>query len=50
MPVRPEYYREQARRSRELAKRAVDLEITQHLRSVAEQYDRLAKEAEAKGH
>lgn len=46
--VKPEYYREQAKRSRELAKKASEADIKAHLLSVAEQYDKLAEEVEAK--
>lgn len=48
MRVRPEYYREQAKRSRDLAARTRVDEIKTHLMSVAEQYDKLAQEALAK--
>jgi hypothetical protein len=44
--VKPEYYREQAKRSRELARKASDADIKAHLLSVAEQYDKLAQETE----
>jgi len=47
MQARPDYYREQARKSRALAARVNDGDIRAHLVSVAEQYDRLAQEAEA---
>jgi len=43
------YYREQAVRSRRLAKRIDDPEIRAHMLQVAEQYDKLADEAEAEG-
>lgn len=46
MRVRPEHYRAQARRSRELAKHALNKEIAVHLLQVAEEYDKLAIEAE----
>jgi hypothetical protein len=49
MRVRPAYYREQARRSRHLAKKAADAKIKGHLLNVAEQYDKLATEAEERG-
>lgn len=42
-------YRTQARLSRELAENAPDEELRQTLLEVAEQYDRLAEEAEKKG-
>ena len=48
MRVNPVYYRQQAERSRDLAEKTSDAEIKAHLISVAEQYDKLAKEAEAK--
>ena len=44
MRASPEYYRDQAKRSRELAKRAKVAEIRAHLLSVAEQYEKLADE------
>ena len=47
MRVNPVYYRQQAERSRDLAEKTSDAEIKAHLISVAEQYDKLAKEAEA---
>jgi hypothetical protein len=46
MRVKPEYYRKQAKLSRELAKRAVREEIRRHLLSVADEYEKLAFEAE----
>ena len=46
--VKPEYYRQQAERSRALSKRALVGEIRSHLLKVAEEYDRLADEAAAK--
>jgi hypothetical protein len=49
MRVRPDHYRAQARRSRELSKLALNKEIALHLLRVAEEYDRLAEEAEGKG-
>lgn len=49
MRAKPEYYREQAAQSRRLAKRIDDPEIRSHMLQVAEQYDKLAEEAEAKG-
>ena len=48
MKAKPEYYREQARLSRDLAERTKDKAISSHLLSVADQYERLADEAEAK--
>ena len=47
MRVKPEYYRQQAERSRELAAKTRIADIRAHLLSVAEQYDKLAGEAEA---
>jgi hypothetical protein len=44
--VKPGYYREQAQRSRNLAKQAVLSDIRRHLLKVAEEYDNLAEEAE----
>lgn len=41
-------YRQQAKRSRELAKRALVDDIRKHLLRVAEEYDKLADDAEAK--
>lgn len=48
MRARPEYFREQAERSRDLAVRTRDKNLKAHLLSVAEQYLKLADEAEAK--
>ena len=48
MSARLKFYREQAERSRELAKRARDEEIELHLLGVAEQYEKLAEEEEIK--
>jgi len=47
-PVRidPSYYREKARQTLELSKRAQDQEIKAYLRKVAKEYGRLADEAE----
>ena len=39
------YFREQAHHSRDLAMRLVDQEMRQHLLEMAEQYDRLARDA-----
>jgi hypothetical protein len=50
MRVKPEYYRTQAKLSRELAETASDEELKETLLNVAEQYDRLAEDAERKGH
>ena len=46
MKVKPRYYREQAQRSRDLAKQALLSDIRRHLLRVAEEYDNLADEAE----
>jgi hypothetical protein len=46
--AQPEYYREQAAKSRRLAKRIDDPEMRSHMLQVAEQYDKLADEAEGK--
>lgn len=47
-PVRidPNYYREKARQTLELSKRAQDHETKSYLREVAKEYERLADEAE----
>jgi hypothetical protein len=45
--VKPDYYRRQACRSREPARSASDRDIKAHLLSVAEQYEKLAIDAEA---
>jgi len=47
MRVRSEYYREQAERSRRMARKVLDPDAKGHLLSVAERYDQLAKDAEA---
>ena len=49
MPIDPEYYRKQAKISRELAEDAPDEELRETLLNVAGQYDRLAELAEKKG-
>jgi len=46
MRATAEYYRQQAKRSRDLAERVRHKEAKAHLLNVAEQYDRLAEEAE----
>jgi hypothetical protein len=46
--AKPEYYRRQAKLSRELAAKAPDVELEETLLNVAIQYDRLAEEAEKK--
>ena len=45
MPIDPEYYRKQAKISRELAEDAPDEELRETLLNVAAQYDRLAGHA-----
>ena len=45
MRVKPEFYRDQAAKSRELAARVKDAEIRAHLLEVAREYDKLAHEA-----
>ena len=47
MAVQATYFREQADNSRDLASRLDDREMQQHLLEIAEQYDRLAREAAA---
>jgi hypothetical protein len=49
MRVKPDYYRKQAKLSRELAENAPDEELRKTLLEVADQYDRLAEDAERKG-
>ena len=46
MRAKPAYFRDLAARTRGLAQRANDANKANHLRAVAEQYDRLAEEAE----
>jgi hypothetical protein len=46
MRAKPEYYREQARRTRELAARAKEKDIKANLFDVADRYDQLAVSAE----
>ena len=45
MGVQAAYFREQADNSRDLASRLEDQEMRQHLLEIAQQYDRLAREA-----
>lgn len=47
--VEPEFYREQAEKSRALANRSEDPDTRAHLLGVAEQYEKLARDAEASG-
>ena len=47
MGVQAAYFREQADNSRDLASRLDDREMRRHLLEIAEQYDRLAREAAA---
>jgi hypothetical protein len=44
--AKPRHYREQAERSRRLANEVVDHAVKLHLLQVAEEYDKLADEAE----
>jgi hypothetical protein len=46
MRAKPEYFRKQARLSRELAESAPDEELQETLLNMAIRYDRLAAEAE----
>ena len=48
MKPKPEYYRAQAERCRNLAKGALDWDLQQTLMDVAAEYDKLAHEAERK--
>jgi len=51
-PVRREgsvYYREQAKRCRDLAERQSKSDVKAHLLKVALQYEKLTEDAEAKG-
>jgi len=43
------YYREQAERCRELAVRQSNADVKAHLLAVAQQYEKLSEEAEARG-
>lgn len=47
MQAKAEYYRNLARRTREIAGRIDEAEAREHMLSVGEQYDKLAVEAEA---
>lgn len=49
MRAKPEYYRSQAIRTRELAERAKEKDIKANLLEVAERYDRLAVEEAKRG-
>jgi hypothetical protein len=44
--AKPRHYREQAERSRRLANEVLDTAVKLHLLQVAEEYDKLAEEAE----
>jgi hypothetical protein len=44
--AKPRHYREQAERGRRLANQVFDSAVKLHLLQVAEEYDRLAEEAE----
>lgn len=46
MRAKPEYYREQARRTRELAAKTRDKSLSANLLEVAERYDALAVSTE----
>ena len=46
MQPKPEYYREQAERCRNLAKSILNWDAKQTLLDVAEEYEKLAREAE----
>jgi len=46
MRAKPEYYRQQAIRTRELATRAKEKDLKANLLEVAERYDHLAESAE----
>ena len=48
MSIDPNYYREKARQTLILANRAKDIATKAYLRQVAEQYEKLAVEAEQK--
>ena len=48
MRAKPDYYRNQATRTRELAARAKEKDIKANLLEVAERYDQLAVSAEAR--
>lgn len=46
---KPEFYRLEAERCRQLAEAIPDAEAKQHMLDVARQYEKLAVEAESKG-
>ena len=46
MKAKPRHYREQAERSRRVANQVLDRAVKLHLLQVAEEYDKLAEEAE----
>lgn len=48
MQAKAEYYRNLAKQTREIAERIDEAEAKEHMLGVAEQYDKLAFEAEAK--
>ena len=48
MRVKASYYRKQAQRSRDLAKRVLAVDVKRHLLNVAEEYDKLAADSESK--
>ena len=48
MSIDPNYYREKAQQTLRLASRAKDPETKAYLRQVAEQYEKLAAQAEQK--
>ena len=47
MKAKPRHYREQAERSRRVANQVLDRAVKLHLLQVAEEYDKLAEEADA---
>ena len=49
MRVKPEFYRDQAQRCRDLAKVAANKSLRETLMGVAKEYDRLAAEADRHG-
>lgn len=49
MRVKPEYYRQKAKNSRDLAKKCEDGTTRANLLDVAEQYEQLAAKAEQEG-
>lgn len=48
MQAKAEYYRNLAKRTREIAEQIDEADPKEHMLSVAEQYDKLATEAEVK--